>query len=767
MRCPLIVTLLTLLPLAAAELPITSITVLPDGLLVEHTGTLPAGDRLLSGLPQTCAVDGIAFIGEDGREVAWRLVTPPPAVVRVADDAALKELANSQRAAAHAGNRSALAAMINEVSEDPASGPLPPLATPESLAAQLAFAQKNAERATTAAQAAAEQAAAARARLAAAMPLASLVGPQLELAAVTSGPLSLRYRLPGATWQPTWRIELDASGAQLVQLAEIHLDDCPTKLPIALTVTTYGQQPPVLLPEPRIMLFGLNESMALEHAADPLVRAEKIRASKGGESAVEASLRQQQRLQSADGSWGSTPATTALSLVVFTGAGYDHKVPNLYRETVRNGLAWVQAQDPQRLDLPSLALTTLALGEAYAMTADPQIKPAVEHFLAALRRRAPGELPGWCAREGALAGPEVALLVCMALKSTLAAGLDIGGSLHEVHAAGSDGEELRLAQAVIDVFTGLNAGISLEEAQAWAAAAPRWLATGRCELLYMAMMAGFQQGGPVWPVISGSIRPLLASHVDPDGLVSTPYPLGRLAGSLWCALSMETYYRYRQVQVRQDEPTSPPPLASRWPMRLRAAQPVSLVSGTQEVELRRIRLQGKLRREAVPALNPAVWRVLETTNPWPSSLPPGPLTIVVEGRIVGHTVLPETAPGGELRLALGADDRYRIRREVTTATEDGLLSRTLTVTVTCSVEAPAGANDAVMIREGLPEPGAEAVSVGLLAPLALNGEAYREHLKKQPQASVLLTANGPTASAIAWRANFTYSRSLRPRLETR
>jgi len=782
MRRPLVLSLFALAHLGAAELPVTHVTVLPDGMLIECRGTLPAGERVISGLPLACRADSIGVSTADGLDVAWRMISPAAPALSVINDAAISDLAASSRAAATAGNRSSLAGLINDLVEDPVDDPAnrtPALTTPEALAAHLAFAAANAQRASTAAQAAADAAAAARARLASRTSDDIPIRSQVELNQAHATELTLRYRLDGATWQPAWRIELDSHGVQLVQLARLQVDEKPTNEPALLTVTTYGQQPPVLLPEPRIPLYGLTESMALEHPADPL-KPVPSHESKGSEWAISQSLESLKRAQSSDGSWyngGATAATTALSALVFLGSGYDHKTLNKYRGVVRTALTWMQGQKPTTLDLPSLALTTSAQCEMYAMTADPQLKATCELFISELRQRFPRELAGWCARDGALAGPEVAALVVGAFKSSLAGGLDIGDSLavlRDMRFSGADADELRLATAWVAILTGQEAHITTAEAQQWAASASRWLATGRCELVNLAVLSSFQQGGEVWRIVNDGVRDLLVHRQDPDGLWTTPYPLGRLAGSLWCELSLEVYYRYSQIRrIDSHSPVqrSQPAMMSRWPMRLTTAKPVRLSDGVQEVELRRVQLPETIQREAIPAQSSAVWRVLEASNPWPGALPPGPLTIVADGRIVGSTSLAEIAPGGYMRIPLGVDDSYRIRREVTTATDDGLLSRTLTVTVTCTLEASAGATDPVTIREALPEPGTDAVKIALTVPEKLSGDTYRQRLKDSPFVALILTPPpdpaAASAKAVAWSATFTYARAVRPRLETR
>ena len=757
----------TLMPGWAAELPVTAVTVLPDGLLVECRGTLAAGDLTINGLPLGCVAEDLALSADDGSEPVWRLI-PAPAVRNlppvVADD--LLALTAASRNAGIAGKRAEIAGLIGIAGALPttdAAGHELAVWSPSALNSQLAFAAINAQRAAEAAQAAADAETEARGRLAQMPAMTTPAGPQIALAVAASGSLTLRYRLGGAQWSPTWRIELDAQGALLVQSAVITLDRRPSSAPVALTVTSFGQQPPLLLPEPRITLYGLGEAMTIEKPADPLVAA--TQSAKNSQSTVDTGLRTLMQQQQADGSWSngrSTTITTALATLTFLGAGYDARVPSRYRTSVSLALTWLTAQAPRNLDLPSLALATLALAEATAMADDRALKEKLTLAVTTLRARWKNELAPWRARDGALAGPEIACYVALALKSALAAGLDVGDDLGAIEVSGPDRDEERLAQAMVNLANGRTAGITLDEARNWAAAGPRWLASGRSELLYGALLASFQQGDEVWRVVSTPIRALLAERADPDGLWSTPHPLGRLTGSLFLLLGMETYHRYNQLRsktgITADVSTW------RWPVRVTASDPVRLHDGQQLVELRRIRLPGALRRESVPAVDPTVWRVLVATNPWPGALPPGPLAVVVDGQQVGLATMPETAAAGELRLALGADERYRIRREATTTTEEHLLSRTLTLNVACTLEGPAGASDPVTIREALPEPDDEAISVALITPLSLTGAAYRERLKRDPTVGLELR---PGATTQVWSATFNYPRALRPRLENR
>jgi hypothetical protein len=189
----------TLMPGWAAELPVTAVTVLPDGLLVECRGTLAAGDLSISGLPPGCIAEDLALSADDGSEPVWRLV-PAPAIRNlppvVADD--LLALAAATRNAGIAGKRAELAGLIGIAGAQPttdAAGHELAVWSPSALNSQLAFAAINAQRAAEAAQAAADAASEARGRLAQMPAMTALAGPHIALAAAARGPLTLRYRL--------------------------------------------------------------------------------------------------------------------------------------------------------------------------------------------------------------------------------------------------------------------------------------------------------------------------------------------------------------------------------------------------------------------------------------------------------------------------------------------------------------------------------------------------------------------------------------------
>jgi len=187
--------------------------------------------------------------------------------------------------------------------------------------------------------------------------------------------------------------------------------------------------------------------------------------SKGSEGAVEASLRWFKRHQSANGSWeadkyyqnctegakcepgklhGASDANVAITgyaVLCFLGAGYDHKTPNKYKTTVKKGIDWmlsVQKADGylgnRNYEHP---VAVMALAEAYAMTADPELRgPTQKGIDQILAHQNQDKVPGADGYTGGMGwdyknptarnDSSVTGWNIMALKSGLAGGLNVG-----------------------------------------------------------------------------------------------------------------------------------------------------------------------------------------------------------------------------------------------------------------------------------------------------------------------------------------------------
>lgn len=156
------------------------------------------------------------------------------------------------------------------------------------------------------------------------------------------------------------------------------------------------------------------------------------------------------RQQLADGSWSlqsipgeqaslvSDTAATALALLAFQGAGYNHR-EHQYADVVRGGIEYLlksQKADGdlflpmdelsnQSVWLYSHALATLAVCEAYGMTQDPQLKEPAQKALDFIVASQHSERGGWRYAPQVGSDTSVSGWMMMALKSGELAGLAV------------------------------------------------------------------------------------------------------------------------------------------------------------------------------------------------------------------------------------------------------------------------------------------------------------------------------------------------------
>ena len=365
--------------------------------------------------------------------------------------------------------------------------------------------------------------------------------------------------------------------------------------------------------------------------------------SKGSEGAVEASLRWFKRHQSPNGSWetdtyyqnctegakcepggdkaghGSDQnvAMTGYAVLCFLGAGYDHKTPNKYKTTVKKGLDWMlSVQKPtgylgnRNYEHP---VATMALAEAYAMTADPDLRgPAQKAIDQVLSHQNQDKAAGKDAYAGGLGWDYTAPTArndssvtgwnIMALKSALAGGLNVGKGMEgakkwlelswKASNAAKNGEykEWKDITAydkshfaycwntdepvakdnptgresiglVSAIFLGHTAGDAMVESLAnevMALQVPKAFPTNTYYMYYNTM-AIFQMGGERWKKWNETVRDQLVhaqlkttdcrdGSWDWQGSQFHGSDLGRVLTTAYNTLSLEVYYRYKQVQ---------------------------------------------------------------------------------------------------------------------------------------------------------------------------------------------------------------------------
>ncbi|MCA9155635.1 MAG: hypothetical protein KDA38_12640, partial [Planctomycetales bacterium] len=167
------------------------------------------------------------------------------------------------------------------------------------------------------------------------------------------------------------------------------------------------------------------------------------------EEAIELGLVFLARYQTPDGSWSlqsfnedvaltSDAAATALALLAFQGAGYNHRefkyadvvrrgVDYLVKNQAENGSLFVPLDDDSNNSvwLYSHAIAALALSEAYGMTQDPELREPAQRALDFIIRSQHESRGGWRYSPNYGSDTSVTGWMMMALKSGELAGLDV------------------------------------------------------------------------------------------------------------------------------------------------------------------------------------------------------------------------------------------------------------------------------------------------------------------------------------------------------
>ena len=172
------------------------------------------------------------------------------------------------------------------------------------------------------------------------------------------------------------------------------------------------------------------------------------------------------------------------------------------------------------------------------------------------------------------------------------------------------------------------------------------------------------------------------------------------------------------VEVAQAKVEEGPVAATYRPAR---AVPVPADGTTSRATVLVLDLATQLDHVAAPAQSTDVHLRAVVTNTSQHTLPPGQAAVFHEADFVSRTALSTWAPGEELELALGLDDRVRVERELTrrTATKATLGSsrrreveyRTTVgnytgrpVRITVLDQLPVSRHDAIAVKETLLEP---------------------------------------------------------------
>lgn len=828
----------------AVELPIVRITIGPDGALVERAGVMPAGDEIVDGLPLgidperlAVTIDGVAT----PPAIRLDLPTVPPEPVPDAQWQARLEAAQAAFDLAQPTidlalqrirlSRAVLRLMPgdhpgeDEAAEvvhrpDTAGFPVPSPAIQQGI---LRFVSANREQAEREIIAARRTRGEARQRLIALdeererLRAPTRFTARLPLPGSAGRAVRLRYAVERAGWAPVYAIEVTGGVSTLVREALIDVPRDQHWTSGRLELITRSPSEDLVLKDLLVPILELGDELVTQRVGERRRLLAKGGGSRASESSVDIGLLAAKRLQSPDGSWSgsgpgaggsslrrssnsgfsSVPASaTALAVLGYLGAGYDHKTPNKYRTTVAAGVSWL-SRHVTVPDLSAQALVTCALAEAFAMTNDPTLKEPAQQALTKLAERVIGgqELEVVLYRRGPLVGPEALAWVALAAKSALAAGLDgEAATLLAVVRAMSpellghaDRDEAAVVRLFVSIFT-KGHGVYQEDpppVSEWLERSGTWWREGRPELAYFATLGLFQYGGAAWDLWNNTARDrmiqLQVLGVRSGFVTATPHPHGETTALMFLTLPLEVYYRYKQVrEVKSDagifgnrqrdeviEELAPlvnvNQAARSWPVRIDAG-PARLVDGQRmRVQIGRVVLPGRLGLRAAPANGAGAWRQLSTTNPLTIPLLAGAAEVVVDGERLGQIELPFTEPGAVLQLALGRDDRVQVTRSESRVDDEAWGKRTRTYTTRIRVDAPPGLYDSIRIDEAMPVPKDGSIQLVSLTP-AIAAEVLDRRLIEDPVWHLDLDLRKPPVEGtIAWQLRF--PATVRPRID--
>ena len=780
--------------LGAADLPIVSIEIGPDGAVVERAGTLGPDDELVTNLPLAVEAEDleVAIAGvQTPPAIALRIV-PPPSRPEPSDEwkAAYAAAQRAFRLAQPAIERSELRVAVarsllqwRDLVDDQTV-----LLSLEHQQSLRGFLVDNMEQSELELQAALQQREQARQDIRKMDAdrrgnLERFLGrTELTIPGAAGKRVTIRYRVRDARWAPRYRLQVDDQRVDLVRQAIVEVPPGYTWQTKDLVLRTRALAGDAWVRSLRVPVLGLG---GRRHAVSTFGGSRK------SESAVEAAFKDGIRDQNEDGSWGSGPYrrhSSALNVLCFLGAGYDHKSPNRYRKRLILGLGYLREQVQRSSSITEAALITSALAEAYAMTNDQELLNPVTASLERLGSFAFGSrgLERALYEEGAMTGPKTLAWTVMAFKSARAAGLDVGTALDrckellpqlEGHAQRHEAAVVRLCAAVylgMPVHVGDDPSAGAPPVDEWIKHHDHWLREGRPELVYFATLGLFGYGGEAWRAWNAVSRQTLTDvqrTAERAGgyLNIVPTPLGESGARALVTLPLEVYYRYTPIRSNAEgalESVAQRPVlpkqalvdmemisleqsARSWPLRFRIGQ-ASLRSGQRQlVAIDQLALPGGVQLYAVPAVRPGAWRELRATNPQPVPLVAGPMMVVINGDMQAERQLPFIEPGAEIVVPLGREDGIRVTRRVERASEDAWGKRKEEVRLLYRVEGKPRSLSRIRIDEPMPVPADAAVHFRSLEPLIEHEDLDRRLLQDPTwHLDLKLAASGVDAALI-------------------
>lgn len=135
-----------------------------------------------------------------------------------------------------------------------------------------------------------------------------------------------------------------------------------------------------------------------------------------------------------------------------------------------------------------------------------------------------------------------------------------------------------------------------------------------------------------------------------------------------------------------------------------------------KVTIVRLSLPPKLDYVSAPRLAPAAYRRVRVTNDSPYVLLPGPASLFAGDEYLGQTQIELSAPGAEIEVFLGVDDRIRVERELKRRDVDKTLiggRRRVHFAYEITLENLLDRETRLLLHDQLPVPGHEEIKVRL------------------------------------------------------
>jgi len=448
-------------------------------------------------------------------------------------------------------------------------------------------------------------------------------GPTLSRLAVKDTKLALSAPADVSLAPQTLQSRPDEPSTSLVDMSSTRRDATPSRCTGFVSPPT--SKTPLGLSAMKLDLSLPTEEKApenpyLQRFSDQRMEiVERMGGSEKTEQAVARALQWLAAHQSKDGHWdadgfdrgcgecgGETNiaadnALTGLSLLCFLSARHTHLKAGPYRDHVDRGLRWLGGRQKTDGDLRgeetmySHGIATIALSEAYAVTADPQMADTVRRAADFIHRARNREVGGWRYDPGQPGDTSVLGWQVMALKSASMAGIEVSTEAFDAARAWLDrvseqrrpglyayqpGQPPTPSMTAEGMFAQLLMGLQPGHRRMRDSVGfilqhlPNWESDPSTYFWYYASLALFQHQGKAWETWNAALTEELTTHQRTDGRVGGSWDPadewskigGRVYQTALCTLMLEVYYRYLPLYSPDKSMAPPKPDANSEPI---------------------------------------------------------------------------------------------------------------------------------------------------------------------------------------------------------